>query len=147
VEFSIIKKVSTHLNISPLMDVVFLLLIFFMLSSHFVTQPGIKITLPTAVAGKLHPEEDIIIFITSDKDLYLNEEKVCLEELLDKLRVEIGEAKNKTVIIRADEKIDLGLAVRVMDIAKQAEVERLIISTRPLHAEGGSIEAKEGAGE
>ena len=128
-EFEKRKKISTHLNIAPLIDVVFLLLIFFMLSSHFVTQPGIKITLPTATAARLHPEEDIIISITKDNNLYLNEEEIGLEELLDKLRIKVGEAKKKMVIIKADEKIDLGLAVKVMDIAKQAEAEGLVIST------------------
>ncbi|MCK4326714.1 biopolymer transporter ExbD [bacterium] len=129
-EFDRRKKVGTHLNIAPLIDVVFLLLIFFMLSSHFVTQPGIKITLPTAVTAKLHSEEDIIISITKDNNLYLNEDRVALDSLLDKLRIKVGEARKKTVIIKADEKIDLGLAVRVMDIAKQAEAEGLVISTQ-----------------
>jgi len=129
-EFERRKKVSTQLNIAPLIDVVFLLLIFFMLSSHFVTQPGIKITLPTAVTAKLHPEEDIIIFITKDNVLYLNNEKVIVDNLLDKLSLKLREAKKKSVIIKADEKIDLGLAVKVMDIAKQAEAEGLVISTK-----------------
>lgn len=129
-EFDRRKKVGTHLNIAPLIDVVFLLLIFFMLSSHFVTQPGIKITLPTAVTAKLHPEKDIIIFITEDNNLYLNEEQITLDNLLDRLRIKVGEAKKKTVVIKADEKIDLGLAVKVMDIAKQAEAEGIVISTQ-----------------
>ncbi len=129
-EFDRREKVRTHLNIAPLIDVVFLLLIFFMLSSHFVTQPGIKITLPTAVTAKLHSEEDIIISITKDNNLYLNEDQITLDSLLDKLRIKVGEARKKTVIIKADEKIDLGLAVRVMDIARQAEAEGLVISTR-----------------
>ena len=129
-EFEGRKKVDTHLNIAPLIDIVFLLLIFFMLSSHFVTQPGIKITLPTAVTAKLHSEEDIVISITEDNDLYLNKEQVTLDGLLDKLRIKIGEAKKKTIIIKADEKIDLGLAVKIMDIAKQAEAEGLVISTK-----------------
>jgi len=129
-EFEGRKKLRTHLDIAPLIDVVFLLLIFFMLSSHFVTQPGIKITLPTAVTAKLHPEEDIIIYITEDNTLYLNDEQFTLESLLDKLRIKVGEAKKKIIIIKADEKIDLGLAVKVMDIAKQAEAEGLVISTK-----------------
>ena len=129
-EFEGQKKFHTYLNIAPLIDVVFLLLIFFMLSSHFVTQPGIKITLPTAITAKLHPEKDIIISITNDNNLYLNEEEVALDNLLDKLRIKVGEAKKKTVIIKADEKINLGLAVKVMDIAKQAEAEGLVISTQ-----------------
>jgi len=129
-EFEGRKRVDTHLNIAPLIDVVFLLLIFFMLSAHFITQPGIKLTLPTASTAKLHPEEDIIISITNDNDLYLNEKKVNLDSLLEKLRVKLNESQNKTVIIKADEKIDLGLAVKVMDIAKQAKAEGLVISTK-----------------
>ena len=129
-EFEGRRKISTRLNIAPLIDVVFLLLIFFMLSSHFVTQLGIKITLPSAVTARLHPEEDIIISITEDNNLYLNEKLVTLENLLEQLRIEIIKTEKKTVIIKADEKIDLGLAVKVMDIARQAETERLVISTK-----------------
>jgi len=129
-EFEGRKRVSTQLNIAPLIDVVFLLLVFFMLSSHFVTQSGIKITLPEAVTAKLHPEEDIIISITEDNHLYLNEEEVTLDNLLDELRSKVKKTEKKTVIIKADKKIDLGLAVRVMDIAKQAEAEGLVISTK-----------------
>jgi len=129
-EFEGRKRVDTRLNIAPLIDVVFLLLIFFMLSAHFVTQPGIKLTLPTASTAKLHPEEDLIISITNDNDLYLNEERVNLDNLLEKLRVKLNKSQKKTVIIKADEKIDLGLAVKVMDIAKQAEAEGLVISTK-----------------
>ena len=129
-EFEGRKRVDTRLNIAPLIDVVFLLLIFFMLSAHFVTQPGIKLTLPTASTAKLHPEEDVIISITNDNDLYLNEEKVNLDNLLEKLRVKLNKSQKKTVIIKADEKIDLGLAVKVMDIAKRAEAEGLVISTK-----------------
>ncbi len=129
-EFEGRRRVSTRLNIAPLIDVVFLLLIFFMLSSHFVTQPGIKITLPSAATAKLHAEEDIIISITEDSNLYLNEKLVTLENLLKQLKMEIVKTEKKTVIIKADEKIDLGLAVKVMDLARQAEAERLIISTK-----------------
>ena len=139
-EFEGRKKVHTHLNIAPLIDVVFLLLIFFMLSSHFVTQPGIKITLPTAVTAKLHSEEDIVIYITEDNHLYLNNEEVKVDTLLDKLRTRVRRAKKKSVIIKADEKIDLGLAVKVMDIAKQAEAEGLVISTKIEHQSTGAQE-------
>ncbi len=77
-EFEGRKKVSTQLNIAPLIDVVFQLLIFFALISHFVTQSGIKITLPTATTAKLPAEENIIVSITQDNNLYLNEEKIAL---------------------------------------------------------------------
>ena len=128
-EFERRKKVHAHLNIAPLIDVVFLLLIFFMLSPHFVRQPGIKITLPTGVTARLH-SEDIVISITENNKLYLNGEKVTLENLLEKLRGEIGKLKKKVVIIKADKKINLGLAIKVMDIAKQVEAEEVVISTK-----------------
>ncbi|MCG2711145.1 MAG: biopolymer transporter ExbD [Candidatus Omnitrophica bacterium] len=130
-EFKGRKKVNTQLNIAPLIDVVFLLLIFFMLSSHFVDQPGIKITLPTAVTAKAHPKEDIIIFISRDNKVYLNKKEISFHDLLDELKTAVNNAKNKSVIIKADEKIDLGLAVRVMDFAKKGGAEGLIVSTKP----------------
>lgn len=128
-EFEIRKKVSTSLNIAPLIDVIFLLLIFFMLSSHFVTQPGIKITLPVAVSAELHVEEDMIVYITENSALYLNGAETSLEKLPEALRASVSDLEEKTAIIKADKKINLELAVKVMDILKQAEVKGVVIST------------------
>jgi len=128
-EFERRKKISTDLNIAPLIDVVFLLLIFFMLTANFIIQPGIKLVLPSAASSKLHQDENIVIFITKDNDLYLNETSIALESLLEELKPRIHASKKKIVVIKADEKINLGLAVKVMDIAKQAEAEGVVIST------------------
>jgi len=130
-EFEGRKKISTNLNIAPLIDVVFQLLIFFMLTANFITQPGIKLVLPSAVTSKPHQDDNITVFITENNELYLNEARVSMEELLEKLKPKILSAKKKTVVIKADEKINLGLAVKVMDIAKQADAEGVVISTKP----------------
>jgi len=129
-EFERRKKVSTQLNIAPLIDVVFLLLIFFVLSWRFVNYPAIKITLPEASAAKPHSRQDTVIFISVDDELYLNNQAVSVDNLKDRLRAVLGRTIDKTVVIKADEKVDLGLAVKVMDIARQAEAEGLVISTR-----------------
>lgn len=129
-EFEGRKKISTNLNIAPLIDVVFLLLLFFMLTANFVTQPGIRLSLPSAVTSKPHQDDSITIFITESNELYLNENRVSLDELLEKLKPKLLAAKKKTVVIKADEKINLGLAVKVMDIAKQADAEGVVISTK-----------------
>ena len=129
-EFDRRKPLRTQLNIAPLIDVVFLLLIFFMLSSQFISRPGIKVTLPRASTAKLHSGKDIIGSITEDRVLYLNEEEVTLENLLGKLKAKVAECEEKMVIISADEKIDLCLAVKVMDIAREADVQGLVISAR-----------------
>jgi biopolymer transport protein ExbD len=124
------KKVVTSMNIAPLIDVVFLLLIFFMLSSHFVTEPGIKITLPVSVTATVHREKETAVFIAEDNTLYLDGKQVDMDDFASKLKDKVAQAEKKTVIIKADKKVDLGLAVQVMDIAKQAEASGLIISTR-----------------
>lgn len=128
-EFETGKKVRPHISITPLVDCVLQLLIFFMLSSYFVIQPGIKITLPTAITAK--PQEDeIIIFINRGNGIYLSDKKIDIGYLKEALAEKLKDSKKKSVTLKADEKINLGLAVKVMDIAKQAEAEGLVISTK-----------------
>ncbi len=128
-EFETGKKVRPHISIAPLVDCVLQLLIFFMLSSYFVIQPGIKITLPTAITAK--PQQDeIIIFINKDNEIYLDDKKIDIGYLKEVLEDKLKNSRKKSVTLKADEKIDLGLAVKVMDIAKQAEAEGLVISTK-----------------
>lgn len=129
-EFQGRKKISTALNIAPLIDVVFQLLLFFMLTANFITQPGIKLILPSAVASKPSSDEEITIFISENSALYLNAAKVSMDGLLEKLKPMVLSVNKKTVMIKADEKISLGLAVKVMDIAKQAGAEGMVVSTK-----------------
>lgn len=123
------KKVDLNPNITPLIDIVFLLLIFFMLSYHVAINPGIKLNLPKASKAQQHNEEDIIIFITKNEDIYINEDKVFFNEIRNRLEDAIGNSDKKSIIIKADEEIDLGLAVKIMDISKQAGAQGLVIST------------------
>ncbi len=128
-EFETGKKIRPHISIAPLVDCVLQLLIFFMLSSYFVIQPGIKITLPTAITAK--PQQDeIIIFINENNEIYLDDKKIDIDYLKEVLEDKLKNSRKKSVTLKADEKIDLGLVVKVMDIAKQAEAEGLVISTK-----------------
>jgi len=129
-EFERGKRIRMHLEIAPLIDIVLLLLVFFMLTANFIMQPGIKITLPVAKTAKPQKEENIIVFITEDNRIYLNEREIDIDELKDAIEEKLKTAEKKKVILKADEKINLGLAVKVMDIAKQAKAENLVISTR-----------------
>jgi len=128
-EFERHKRISQHWNIAPLIDIVFLLLIFFMLTANFIIQPGIKITLPMAKIS--HPQqENIAIFISKDSKIYIHEKQLNIDILKDVLKLKLEQVHKKTVVIKADKRIDLGLAVKVMDIAKDAGAEALIISTK-----------------
>ena len=129
-EFERRKKIRARLDIAPLIDIVFLLLIFFMLTAHFIAQPGIKITLPAAKTATVEEIEDIIIFISREGEIFLNDQQIGIEALRPALEAKLEVSPKKTVILKADEKINLGLAVKVMDIARQAHAERLVISTQ-----------------
>ncbi len=129
-EFEGRKRINMHLDIAPLIDIVFLLLIFFMLTANFIMQPGIKITLPAAKSSLPQEEDTIIVSITKDNRIFLNEEEKTLDDLEFALRKKLEESEGKTVILKADEKINLGLAVKVMDIAKYVGSEKLVISTK-----------------
>lgn len=129
-DFGEIKPARTRLNIAPLVDIVFLLLIFFMLSSHFVDQQGIDVSLPGAGTSTSSDMKTITITITRDNAIFLNNTPVPLEKLSTALGAKIKRSEKKTVTIRADEEIHFGLAVAIIDIAKEVNAEGLIISTK-----------------
>ncbi|MBN2190184.1 MAG: biopolymer transporter ExbD [Candidatus Aureabacteria bacterium] len=119
------------LDITPLIDVVFLLIIFFMLSSTFILQPGIKVNLPDSKVSDAQPEENIIVTITSEKTILLNDEKVDEESLSIKLRPIAKRTPERIVIIKADERVNHGLVVKIMGEIKDAGIKRLAIATKP----------------
>ena len=129
-EFEGRKRIRMHLDIAPVIDIVFLLLIFFMLTANFIMQPGIKITLPVAKTAKPQEEENIVIFISQENEIFLNDRKISIDDLKKGLEEKLETSQKKTVVLKADEKINLGLAVKVMDVAKQANAEGLVISTQ-----------------
>lgn len=118
-----------QLDIVPLIDVVFLLLIFFMLTSAFVSYPGIKINLPKAVTSKAILEKNLIITITDRDVIYLNQQAVTLEKLALELRQAVGE--DRSLLIKADRKVPLGKIVEVWDLCRDAGIVKINIATTP----------------
>jgi biopolymer transport protein ExbD len=134
-EFERRRKADTNLNIAPLIDIVFLLLIFFVLSSHFVSHKGFKIKLPKAVSAQTQKNEQVMVFIDKEGGIYLNDSEVRIDQLKSLIRSELNKTNSKTVVIKADEDVSLGLAVKVMDVAKEANADGLVISTKTANDE------------
>ena len=123
------ERKETVLNLTPLIDVVFLLIIFFMLATTFRTVfQGIKVDLPTTTTPQEKIERNIIISITKDNRLYLDEKEVIESELVRLLKEKL-EGREGLVIINADKDISHGKVVKTMDMAKQAGADRLGILT------------------
>ncbi len=118
-------------NLLPLIDVVLLLLIFFMISSTFVVQPGIRINLPKSSIAERKEIEDVTLVLTKDEALFLNNEKVSIPALWGRLVDIFRRRPNFMLVIKADKEVTHGRVVEVMDIAKQAGVNRLAIATQP----------------
>lgn len=129
------RKADTNLNIAPLIDIVFLLLIFFVLSSHFVSHKGFKVKLPKAVHAQTQKNEQVTVFIDKNGGIFLNDSEIKFDQLKSLIRSELTKANSKTVVIKADEDVSLGLAVKVMDIAKEANADGLVISTKTANDE------------
>lgn len=129
-EFEGRKRVAMHLDIAPLVDVVFLLLIFFLLTSQFIKQPGMKIELPEAKYARPQDKMDIVVAVTKKEDLFLNGISVTMEELPSRLWDILENNPRKIVIIKADKGVKLQPVVTIMDIAKRCRAEGVTISTK-----------------
>ncbi len=125
------EKLMVTLNMTPLIDCVLQLLIFFMLSSSFVLQTGIHVDLPKARAPRLQEDQGIVITITRKNEIFLNDEKITAERLPISLLEKVTKAKEKTVLIKPDKRVETGKLVEVMGIAKSVGVESLGIVTEP----------------
>ena len=123
------RSEEVFINLTPLIDVVFLLLIFFMVSTTFATiRYGIKVDLPRTTTPEEKIEENIVISITKDNRIYLGKKWVKEENLVSLLRKEI-KRKGSLVIINADKEVKHGRVVRVMDLARKAGAGKLGILT------------------
>jgi len=124
------KRIVSYAAIS-LTDIILLLLIYFLLSSSFIVQPGIKVTLPRAAAGEVDKADKIYLTVTKSEQLFLNGEIVSRSELGARLTALLKVAADKTVIIRADKDLTLEATVQVIDIAKMAGAQKFLIATEP----------------
>lgn len=122
-------RLQVQLPLTPLIDIVFLLLIYFLLTTNFLVDEGIKIKLPQAKASAPQTEKEITVYVDSQGRAFLENEEVSLAMLFDRLKEMIGGKENKLVVIRADRAVILNKAVKVMDVAKAAGAGRLCLAT------------------
>ena len=118
------------INITSLIDVLFLLLIFFLVSSTFLEQPGMKLDLPETSGKEVTRVEGHTIFITKEESLYLNDKAIPIETLLVRLKEMIQKPEESEITLKADEKVRYGFVVEIMDIIKKSGIQKLILATR-----------------
>jgi biopolymer transport protein ExbD len=131
-KFKTENKLLAVFSYASLTDIVFLLLIFFLLSSSFVIQPGIKVQLPRAETGEPQTERQIVLTITEGGEVFFNNEQVSLADLGGRLLTVLERDPDNVVIIQADRTVSLQNTIEIIDIAKAVGATRFNIATEPL---------------
>lgn len=126
------REEEPTIGIAPLVDIVFLLLIFFMVTSHFDIASGVKISLPEVAQRMINGEDGNKITLVIDKssETYLEGEKINLKELRHRLITLINEKGTLYLVLQADKDVSHGKVVEVMDLAKSVGVHSIIIAAK-----------------
>lgn len=120
-------KKTFEINLTPLIDVIFQLLIFFMLSSNFTQPSAINVKLPKASTSDHVKEETITIVVTSENVIYRNDQVTTLEELKEFLSKQ--QDLTTLIFIKADRRASVGRIVDIWDLGRSLGVERINIAT------------------
>lgn len=122
------KRNRPTINITSLIDVMFLLLIFFMVSTTFAEHPGIKLELPTASTAEPSKLEPLTLTINKEGKMFLNESPIQEEALQRALR-KAATKPDATLVLKADKGVPYGFVIRAMDISRQSGIRRIVSLT------------------
>jgi biopolymer transport protein ExbD len=123
---------KARIEIIPMIDTIFFLLVFFMISTLSMTRfRGMPVNLPKAASGQQAPAESAAITINKDQQIFLDKQTVDQTTLGDLLREKIAKNAELLVVINAADGVEHGRVVEVMDIARSADVARMAIAIKP----------------
>ena len=125
------NRVMGEINITPLTDVMLVLLVIFMVTTPLLLKAGIDINLPKAHAKPETTAQPLRVSLTADGSVALNGEAVTLGDLGVRLRAYLAEGADPNVVVAADARVAYGAAVQVLDIARQAGARKLILAADP----------------
>jgi len=122
------RKRNALLDISPLIDVVFLLLIFFMVSTTFLDEAGLPLDLPSSVSRGIKKQQNVVVTITGGGEIYVGENLADETNLTKTIEQQLQRSEKKEVIIKADKSARYELVYRVMDASRQAGATGLSVA-------------------
>ncbi len=115
--------------LTSLIDIVFMLLIYFLLTTNFMVDEGISIKLPQASASAPQTQQEITVYVDREGRTYIHNQPVPEELLFRKIKEMINGRSDRLVVVKADREVILNKAVKVMDLAKAAGAGRLCLAT------------------
>lgn len=127
------EAIVAEINITPLTDIFLVLLIIFMISSSIIMESGLPVKLPSAKTTAINPSKSgkpIYVTVAKDGTVLINQKAAREDALAQSIREALAASEDKTVVIRGDESIVLGKAVKIMDAARSAGAEKIAIATQ-----------------
>jgi biopolymer transport protein ExbD/biopolymer transport protein TolR len=130
------RSALADINITPLVDVVLVLLIIFMLTAP-ILQSGIEVDVPKTKTVKEITEERLVISIDKQQRVFLGNDPININQIPDALRRKVRDPQRQSIFLRADENVPFGAFATVMDAVKQAGITNVSIVTQPLNTNAG----------
>lgn len=128
-QFRVKRYIKPVINIASLVDVLFLLLIFFMVTSAFVEQPNIKLELPTTRHSEVSRIDRAVLSIARDGQMFLQDRQIYKENLEKELRRVILDTGEEVLVLKVDKLVPFGDVVDIMDSAKGAGFKKIVAPT------------------
>jgi biopolymer transport protein ExbD len=129
-ESDIEEDAITGINVTPLVDITLVLLIIFMVTARFISEPSLGVNLPKASASAATKEEDRRVFLTlnTKREIFLNDAPVNEQDLAVKIRELVKERPDLSLVLRADRSVSHGDVMRVLDIVRNEGVNQFGIA-------------------
>ena len=135
-------KEESELDMTPMLDVVFIMLIFFIVTTSFVKESGINVNTPDAQTAQRQESANIFIAINSDGEVWIDRKPVDIRALRATVARLHAENPQGTVVIQSDEKAHTGVLVQVMDQVRLAGIEKIAVAAKKANgAAAGSANA------
>ena len=124
------KQKDMGIEMGPLMDIVFILLIFFVVTSSFTRETGVDVTKPQAQSASQLEKENLLVAITREGTIHMNERQVDLASLQDILKQSLAKAPDREAVVIADKESETGVLVQVIDMCNLAGVKKVSIAAQ-----------------
>jgi len=121
----------SEINMIPFVDIALVLLIIFMISTPLMYR-GIDLSLPRSSVNTIKPDQRIVVMVDKNKNIYVNDVSVTLDELAKAIRQKSKSLSRTTIYLKADKNVPYGFIIRIMDIVKGMGIDRIGMVTQPL---------------
>jgi biopolymer transport protein TolR len=122
-----------EINVTPFVDVVLVLLIIFLITAPMMLG-GIDVRVPKTETRNIQPEERLVLTITRDRGVFLDNQPISLDRLTRVLTSMVRRNTKSSVFLKADESVAYGTVMKVLDVVKKAGVDRVGMVTEPVPA-------------